>query len=236
MVFKFLLMLSALSVGVYSQSMDVYKGRLVSIQADVNNTFLRVFKPLGANEKYRFEPPLEKHSVVTAGELTDERSQDALLPLLVEPALGPPYICADLNGDHRIDTKERFEFRIDKNQPQYLDAVMLLPISTPIFKVFPLRVRYYHEYSHPDFPKANRLLRQSVWAHAVGEVDIEGRVIKFLYDFDPHPPHVSTLKGLVGVDTNGDGRIDNRPFSVESSYASDDEVVMRCGNMYLSTS
>lgn len=219
-----------------AQAPEEFRGGLVGLSPDTVHIYQRVFKAMPV-AKTRFVPAIEKGATLTQGELIDYRSPAGKLEVfLVEPAGKPPYICADLNKNGTIESKERFVLKAQDGTPEDLDHALILPIdNTPLFTGFPIFVRYKRGFSHPKFAKTDRLILQSVWAHALGTVKIGGKSVQFQYPFDPQAPAISTTEGLFGVDADGDGMIKNEHFSPETSYAANDEAVFRVGDIYLST-
>lgn len=220
-----------------AQTAERYYGKLHALSADTAHIYQRVFSAPPTDPSVRFSPSLEKGSAVSRGELIDDRTVAGKLAVfLVEPPGNEPYLCFDLDANGVIEKAERFELRPAPGSPNDLDASLLLPIDNALFKAFPVFVRYKRGFAHPKLAKTDRLLLQSVWAHALGTVGIDGRSVLFQYPFDPKKPAISTTEGLFGVDADGDGRIRNEQFSPETSYAANDELVFRLGDLFLSTS
>lgn len=220
----------------YPQSPDRFYGKLIGLQPDVFHTYQRVLSVAPVKAGYRFVPAVEQKATVATGKLIDGRDSSQIEAMLVEPPGKMPYVAIDLNADLIITTSERFPFSQRAATQKYLVANVLLPIKNPLFAAMPIYVRYFNQFRNPDFPAADRLIDQNIWAHAIGEVNIGGKPVLFQYPFDPAQPAISTTEGLFGIDVNGDRIIHNEQFSLETSYANETEVVLRYGDMYLSTS
>lgn len=220
----------------HAQVPDKFYGNLVGLQPDGSYMYQRVLSvDTTAKARYRFAPAIEAKATVTIGKFSDGRTSEQVEALLVEPPGKMPYLAIDLNADAAIASNERFEFAQGQSG-EYLYSTVRLPIKNPLFPSFPAYVRYYRGFKHPKLAATDRLIDQSVWAHAIGDVIINGKAVRFQYPFDPAKPTISTTEGLFAIDVDGDGKIHNEQFSLETSYASDEEVVLRYGDIYLSTS
>ncbi len=176
----------------------------------------------------------------TAGDINDLTAASGKAKMiLVEPPTGMPFLGHDINANGTIEANERFVFGASKVAQGALDVSVDVPIKNSFFKTFPIFIRYWRGFKHPQFPAENRLLQQSVWAFAMGRVPIGGQNVLFQYPFEASTTGattISTTEGLFGVDVNGDGKIRNEQFSPETSYANKDELVFRLGDLYISTS
>jgi thiol-disulfide isomerase/thioredoxin len=203
---------------------------------DFVHIYQRVFTAVTDASKVRFAPPIEKGSVVSMGDLIDQRTTGGKFPaILVEPVNSPPFLCSDINANGTIEAAERFAFPVTNTSPGDLDLLLRHPIKNPLFKDFPVFMRYKRGFKHPSLAATDRLVLQTVWALAYGIVDIKGRKVRFQYPFDPQVASISTTEGLFGIDADGDGNIRNEQFSPETSYAAKTEVVFRLGEMFVST-
>lgn len=225
-----------LSCSAWAQAPELFYGKIVGLQPETKYTHQTVFPAAAASGvKYRFSPTLEKGSSLSVGKLIDPRTRSEVEAILVEPPDKMPYLCADLNANGAIEKEERFEFANVKDN--LFSVTLKLPIKNELFNVFPVYIRYPRGFTHPKLAATDRLLIQTDWAFAVGDVKINGRDVRFRYPFEPdQQPAISTTEGLFGIDIDGDGRFHNEQFSLETSYAKDDETVLRYGDIYLSTS
>jgi thiol-disulfide isomerase/thioredoxin len=222
--------------GANAQTTDKYFGKLTALRADVDYTYQQVFSTTSATiRNYRFEPKLPPRTVISLGKFIDDRTSKNIDALLLEPPNELPSLVIDLNSDLRITPNERFTFATVPGTDLDLHLTLKLPISNKLFKELPISVRYYRGFRHPQLEPTDRLLDQTVWAYALADVAIDGKQVKFRYPFNPSQPTISTTEGQFGIDVDGDGAIGSKQFSIETSYASNEEIVFRYGDKYLST-
>lgn len=225
-----------IATGAYTQATDKYHGKLTGLRPDVDYMYQRVFSTTSQSiENFRFEPKLPPKTIVSSGMFTDDRVSSRIVALLIEPPNELPSLAFDLNSDSKITANERFAFNQIAGVDGFIELGLSLPITHRLFSAFPVYVRYYRGFQHPQLEPTDRLLDQSVWAYAVADVLIDGKAVSFRYPFDPKQPDISTTKGQFGLDVDGDGAIGTKLFSLETSYANDAEVVFRYGEKYLST-
>jgi thiol-disulfide isomerase/thioredoxin len=233
----FLLTILSFALPIIGQTSEKYVGKLdLNLAPDLVHIYQQVFKALPHDANLKFKPEIEKDSVISTGELVDQRTPAGKYQIfLVEPPKDEPFLCADFNSNGIVDAAERFKFYPTSGSSNDLDLILKLPIKNTLFKSFPLFIRYKRGFSHPKLAPSDRLILQSAMAFAMGHVNIRGRDVLFQYPFEPQSPLISTTEGLFGVDVNGDGRIQNVQFSPETSYASNKEIVFRLGDLYIST-
>jgi peroxiredoxin len=215
-----------------AQTPDKFYGSLIGLQPDTYHMYERVFSATVTKPNFRFVPANRPKSTITTDEIVDARGSGKIVAILVEPPAASPYIAFDFNADLIISADERFPFERDG---KFFGAVVRMPIKHPLFSAVPMFVRYFSGFTHPELKSTDRLLSQTVWAHAIGEVNIAGKAVRFQFPFDADAPTIATKEGLFGIDVDGDGSIDNEQFSIETSYAAGAEVVLRYGEIYLST-
>lgn len=231
------LVLGVGAVYVFAQSpaakRTTFSGKLrAELQADLIHVYQKVFDAV-VPSRYRFEPEIDKKTVVSSGSLSDLRVVSGRSEmLLVEPPSGEPFVAIDLNGNRLIEQAERFGLKTDANG---FVSIIRLPVVNPFFKTYPILIHYLHGFKHPDLKPTQRLIYQSVMALAYGDVEIGGRKVLFQYPFEPLSPSISTTEGLFGVDVDGNGKIRDEQFSPESSYATKSEIVFRLGEIFVST-
>ncbi|MDQ6788331.1 MAG: hypothetical protein M3033_16120 [Acidobacteriota bacterium] len=114
--------------------------------------------------------------------------------------------------------------------------ILRLPVKNNFYRSYPIYLQFEPKFSNSNLKSEQRLLFQTIGAFAGGEVKIDDRSVRVHYPFDPSKSVISTTDGLFGIDVDGDGKIRNAPFSSETSYATNDEIVFKLGNRYLSTS
>jgi len=219
----------------HAQTTDKFYGKFLGLQADSAHMYERVLK-VGQTQK-KFVPPLDSKAIIATGKLNDPRGASKVEALLVESPAGPPLLAIDANADNIVTLDERFELKeAPVEGTPYLYVIGELPLKgNPLFNAVPIFVRYFRGYKHPKLTETDRLIDQSVMSLAIAEVKIGPKAVRFQYPFVTSEPTISTTEGLFGIDFDGDGDIRNEQFSIESSQASDEEVVLRYGDMYLST-
>lgn len=155
-----------------------------------------------------------------------------LAMLLVEPAQGSPYLYADVDLDGQFSAGERFAFPAFEQGPGPADDLVLrLPFgfSGSIFESYPVTLR-------PSKTEGTaREIFYSNKAFATGVVELDGKRVLVRYGVDAKTGEAGVeLEGL-GVDTNGDGRIDSEPNSPETDYGNRGAAIFRVGTHYIST-
>ena len=215
-----------------------YTGKLEpELVADTEDFDQVVFKPLRDLSKVKFATPLEGGETVTAGRLyhppTDKSS---ILALLVEPEGGDPFLYADLDANNVLDAAERFALeREEHDNPYILQATLKLPLKGATFSGYPVVVQYYREVRWDDMQEGERLVLQTKGAYARGYVELQGKRTLVQYGFDPQSRKISPGSGRLGVDGDGDGKVETDRFSPESALAQQETVVFRVGERYVST-
>lgn len=203
---------------------------------DLKYIYATGFKPAADVSKYKFKRALEKDAAVAVGTIYDNRkgSGERLELILVEPKNENPYIYADSNADGAFDESERLTLAPVKDKPSEFEAVLKLPIKYEFYKTFPVYLVFRRDWRNSKAPE-ERVVFQSFSAFAYGTVKIKNKPVRVLYPFDPTLISISTTEGLFGIDADGDGAITYEPFSPETSYATNDEIIFRLGGLYLST-
>jgi thiol-disulfide isomerase/thioredoxin len=195
-----------------------------------------VFKPLKNPAIYKFAHSPEKDAVITTGKIYDLRKSGGKFDVvLIERVKNSPSVCVDLNTDAAFSESECFAMIASKDSPDVFEYTLKLPIKTPLFDSFPVLLHFRRGFTGAEMQSGDRLLMQSQLGYAAGHVNLKNRSILVLYQFDAGDGTISITEGLMGIDANSDGKIKNEPFSNETSYASNDEIVFRVGDMYLST-
>jgi peroxiredoxin len=200
-----------------------------------------VFRPLRDASKVKFEKPLEEDVEVTAGRLYHPpQDKNSILTLLVESDDALPYVYADLNLDGVMGANERFEFgrgtdEDGEENPYVWEATLSLPAPGTPFATFPVFVQYLKGVQWEGLGEGERMIIQSKSALARGLVDVAGRKTLVQYGYNPKSKKISPVNGLVGIDGDGDGRIDMGKFSPEMAEAREENVVFRVGEQYVST-
>lgn len=225
---------SAVAVS-YGQAPKEFSGKLdPQLSPDMVHVDERVYHA-AALSGFRFETAPPDGTVVSAGALIDYRAaSNKTLMLIVEPPKGKPFLWVDGNANGIYETAEQFPMSPVEGTNQ-LSTVIRLPIKNAYFKDYPIYVRYFRGFSHPDLAATDRLIEQSVYALAYGRVQVGDRKVLFQYPFPPGENGINPTEGLFGVDVDGNGRIRDEQFSVETSYTSGQEAVFPLGDIYVST-
>lgn len=216
---------------------EQFTGRLdPELSPDLIHVYQRKYDVAIVKDSPRFEPKLTAKASVSTGKLLARTDSSELIGYLVDSPDDAPFVCVDLNKNGTIEASERTELRKLRNDRNEYGGFIRLPIKNEHFKVFPVYFGYLRGFTHPKFMAGDTLTFQSVWAYAFGTAKIGGRDVRLQYPFEPTESTMSTTEGLFGIDTDGDGLIRNEEFSTETSYATKTEVVLRVGDMYVSTS
>lgn len=156
--------------------------------------------------------------------------------LLVEYEDENPVIFVDLNEDKNFTDDEKFPLKKELEKNPYLwNATINLPVKNGFFTAASIFVRYFREVEIEEMSEGDRLITQSTDVFARGTVDIKGKKIAVQYEYDFESKKISPQKGWLGVDTNEDGKVDMDSLSFEAAKATDETVIFRVGNMYVST-
>lgn len=154
---------------------------------------------------------------------------------LVEPSNGARYLWADVNGDGNLMPDEQFNFTEMPLKPGTFQTTIWIGPFTGLFKRYP----YVVSYTPTENPSTERKLRTTLETVAealvtcagrptllqVGVMSMDGGRIRL--DREPWV--------FLGVDGNGDGKVDPGNLSTESVWARPGEdVVFRGAGTYLS--
>jgi thiol-disulfide isomerase/thioredoxin len=96
-------------------------------------------------------------------------------------------------------------------------------------------LKYFRRVKTDEMQEGERLVLQSSEAFARGFVEIEGRKTLVQYGYNVRTKKLTHTIGKVGIDCDGDGKIDLDRFSPEAAEAQEETVVFRIGNTYVST-
>jgi thiol-disulfide isomerase/thioredoxin len=135
-----------------------------------------------------------------------------------------------------MDEAERFTLgREDIDNPYVIQTTLTLPLKGDTFRGYPVVVKHFREVRWDDMQEGERLVLQTKSAYARGYVDLAGRRTLVQYGYDPQARKVSPANGPLGVDGDGDGKIETDRFSPESALARQETVIFRVGDKYVST-
>ncbi len=152
---------------------------------------------------------------------------------LIENKTGLPSLFVDLDENGKFTESERFTLTLVKGgSVDTGQALVKLPLKKGDFKFYPVKFSYPVGQSSMD---EMRLLSMTYSAFAQGLVDIQGRKTLVQYQVTFPSGELNPAKGYLGVDSNGDGKIDSSFVSYETTYVKDETVVFRVGKDYVST-
>ncbi|HWN44469.1 MAG TPA: TlpA disulfide reductase family protein, partial [Thermoanaerobaculia bacterium] len=157
--------------------------------------------------------------------------------VLVEPPGAWPFLYADVDLDGRISAEERFAFEPLPGMPETGGTALLrFPMTGGSLPTLPVLLAWYPEMSMwPEEPEARRLFRSSS-VYLDGSVAVEGREVKVRYQLSRDTADVD-LQGELGMDLNGDGKIERSLVSGETDIPLEQTVpvIFRLGDLLLST-
>jgi thiol-disulfide isomerase/thioredoxin len=152
----------------------------------------------------------------------------------VRPASGAAYLYADTNANGVFEKSERHvlePFR-DSEDPDVEGVVVLQhPLSAGVFTAYPVRLAIIKGKTADSVRPASSM----GMVFAQGTVNIDGRQVAVTYLFDRDTGTVDPNDGWLGMDCNGDGKIDRNPTSPEYRFAKHEIVVFKVGDRYVST-
>jgi thiol-disulfide isomerase/thioredoxin len=224
----------------------------VAVRAGGGNEFTGQFEPgLIANdddfervvlksetfERFKGRAAFSADSHLAAGQIMNpETQQYSLLAVLVEFEDNDPQLYVDLNGDYNLTNDEKFVLKREKEDNPYLwETTIQLPVKEGFFKTCPVFIRYFKSVRSDKMGPDDRLLTQSTEVLARGQVDVRGKKVAVEYEYDLHNKRLDPQNGLLGMDADGDGKVDIANLSPESTKADNESVVFRVGDVYLST-
>lgn len=164
-----------------------------------------------------------------------QTGSSTVVALLVEKKNQDPLIYVDLNSDNEFTENEKFILEKEKADNPYIwQATVDLPVKDSFFTSCPIFVRYFKSFKNDKMTENDRLMTQSTEVFAGGTVDIKGKKVSTRFAFDFESKKISPQNGWLGVDTNEDGKVDMNELSYEAAKASDESVVFRVGQTFVS--
>ena len=114
-----------------------YRGTLDSeLTPDMVHVYQRLFAAKVGN--LVFKPAIDKKAIVSEGEIYDQRSSSGKSRIfLVELSKGDTFVAVDENSNNFIETNERFPLKASRENPNDLETIVRLPITSPLYKNFP---------------------------------------------------------------------------------------------------
>lgn len=234
--FLFLLLMGFLNATAFGFGQDVeYLGKLnPGLVEESSFTGMRL-KKATPEQMATLPVPVAKGEQVFSGRIFEypRIKYAGLIVLLIEKTNALPDLYVDLDENEKLSASERFTFSLVQNQGNDAGQVLVkIPLKKGDFKLYPVKFSYPVGQSSMD---KTRLLSFTFSAYAQGTVDIHGRKTLVQYQVTFPSGELNPTKGYLGVDSNGDGKIDASFVSYESAYARDEAVVFRAGNDYVST-
>lgn len=197
----------------------------------------QVILKLVTRDKIKGTFEVAENAHLAAARIMDPRTQNySIIALLVEERGELPVIYIDLDGDNALSKEERLTLKPSETDNPYLWQVTAeLKMKEGIFKVCPVFIQYYKSVKMEKMGPEDRLITQTTEVMARGAVDIKGKKVLFQYAYLADKNKVDPQMGLLGVDQDGDGKVDMGKMSPESTKANEETVVFRVGDTYVAT-
>lgn len=194
-----------------------------------------VFKPI-QSAQLKGTVDFSGFGALTAGKLFHPQlAKASILTVLAEKKDEKPLLYVDLNGDNQFSDNEKFTLEKEKPDNPYIwQANVIIPIKENFFSTLAISVRYFFTYKTDQMKDNERLMMQTTEVFANGTVDLKGKKFLTGFGFDFENKKISPQKGWQGIDSNEDGRVDMNLLSFEAANASDETVIFRVGQMYVS--
>ena len=173
---------------------------------------------------------LPKEPQLFAGEIPI-RKNTAVRVIAVVSQESEPAIYVDANLDGKFTAEERVP-------PGATGQRLELPIRVGPFKSFPLVVKQQvltRAQSAQLIWKGTWVLLYSRQAEVRGVLNLSGRPTQIGYALDADRGVIEPRSGWIGMDVNGDGRIDETWDNVECAMARDETIVFKIGTSYYAT-
>lgn len=189
-----------------------------------------------AEQRKKLPPSVEKNAEVFAGELRWMKFREPGHKLfLVQPVGKPAYLFVDINKDEKITIDERFSFSpVANNKEIEGELVLQFPLANSAYKAYPVKLRL-SKLTDEEAKGDKRYIGQSLSTYAIGKVPIDGREVLVQYQINTEIGKVDYRNGYLGIDADGDGKVNMSFVSYESAYAKDETVIFRVGEKYVST-
>jgi thiol-disulfide isomerase/thioredoxin len=232
-----LILLSAFSgFAIAAQKEAEYTGKLdAQLTADRP---LATFKCAAATaeEKSKWLPDAAKDDQVFTSTLNwAGRKKQGNKLLLVQPSSQAAYILLDVDEDGKFSPQEKFAFLADaKTQDSDGEMLIQFPMPKSPYKSFPVRLRLNKRDAKQE-KEGIRYISQSFNTFATGWAEVQGRKVLVQYQVSTDDGKPSDRTGYLGMDSDGDGKVDMSFVSYESAYARNETVIFRVGERYLST-
>ncbi len=165
--------------------------------------------------------------------LTDSLSITAVL---IEEKGKNPIMFIDLNKDKNLSDNEKFTFpNYDPELPGLYEMTLKIPFDDKTYTSMPFILRYFKGITTSRMAEGDRLLQQSQGIYARGTVNVKGKNVLVQYDYDLKEKQVNPTAGDLGIDVDGDGKIDMDSLSPEYAKVDGEAAIFRLGDTYVST-
>jgi thiol-disulfide isomerase/thioredoxin len=197
----------------------------------------QVILKLVLREKIKGAIEVGEDAHLAAARLMDPRTKNfTIIALLVEERGETPVLYVDIDGDNTLSKEEKFTLKqSEPNNPYLWEMTAELKMKDGFFKVCPVFIQYYKSVKIDKMGSEDRLVTQSTEVMAQGAVDVKGKKVLFQYAYLADKNKVDPQAGLLGVDMDGDGKVDLGKMAVESTKAKEETIVFRVGDTYLAT-
>ncbi|HYP51247.1 MAG TPA: TlpA disulfide reductase family protein [Pyrinomonadaceae bacterium] len=226
-----------------------YTGQFETALAAHTEEFEKVIFKYASPENIKGEVSFKKDAHLSTARIYNPQTDKfSLSALLVEDAAGdeedeeedeagkPPVIFIDLDGTGTYSENEKFALeQSEKDNPYLWHATVNLPVKNNFFTSCPVYVQYFKRVKIEKMTDEDRLIVQSTKVLARARVDVKGKKVLAQYAYSFEDKKITPQKGWLGVDSNEDGSVDMNKLSPEAAKATDETIVFRVGQMYLST-
>jgi len=236
-IYSLFLFTAALFSIVSTASAAEYTGQFqTTMVANVEDDERVIFK-FDTGERLKSAGTFADTTHIAMGKLEDPRTgQFSVLAFLVEDKGKEPLLYADLNDDHLIAADEKYTLQRGVDDTYIWSTTVLLPVNDGgMFKLCPINVRYFKNYTTTKMGPEDRLVLQSKEVMASAKVNIKGKDVLFQYAYNFQDKKIDPQNSWLGVDADGNGEIDMNSLSPEAARANKETVVFRVGDTYLST-
>jgi peroxiredoxin len=222
-----------LAVAVIASAQRTYVGKL---RPDLTPTSTRrqtePLKPATPEDRAALPVTLLPGDALFTGTTFADSKQKIKLALIEPASGGDPYVFADINRNGAWEADERFAFEGPDRT-----VLLRIPMLAGPFRTYPIKLWLPEEkfYRDEDSNKGGRTLVRSPFVFVEGVVDVGGRPIlaRYMFDADKHSAYPDY--GWIGMDTNGDGRIDENANDDEFTFANDEGVIFHVNGHDVST-
>ena len=229
----------ALAPSLLAQQETQYKGKLAPELKLGSGMGVMLLSPATEADLTPLPVKLKEGEQAFAGKLVLSRKNkvEAKL-LLIDQKEGTPYLYVDRNLNSKLDAEEKLAFTaVKENEREYSEVILQFPLTNSPYKAYPYKIRYQKD-APPMTGKGmegKRGLLTSMDVIAQGTAVIGEKNVLVQYGFSFDNASINPTSGRLGIDTDGDGKIDNSFVSPENAYAKNETVVFRVGETYVST-